>query len=309
MKKIIFILAAIALLLPCNNVAARKKSQKPLAEHVVFIGLDGWGSNQVKDDLDLMPTVKSLMDDGCYTFTKRSVMPSASAINWASIFMGVPTEMHCYNAWNSAKPVIPAYSVQENGMPVTIYTLLKQQRPDAVSGCVYDWDGIGYVCDTAAMTFHKLFPGVENYANIEKYTEAAVSDIKSQKPAFYTFYIGNVDHTGHAYGWESKEYDECLKHADNAIAMIVNALKDAGIYDDTIIIVTSDHGGKGHGHGNLTLEELETPFVICGKNISNKGQFERFMMQYDVPATIAYALGLQIPEDWRGRPMMEAFKK
>lgn len=309
MKKIIFILAAIALLLPCNNVAARKKSQKPLAEHVVFIGLDGWGSNQVKDDLDLMPTVKFLMDDGCYTFTKRSVMPSASAINWASIFMGVPTEMHCYNAWNSAKPVIPAYSVQENGMPVTIYTLLKQQRPDAVSGCVYDWDGIGYVCDTAAMTFHKLFPGVENYADIEKYTEAAVSDIKSQKPAFYTFYIGNVDHTGHAYGWESKEYDECLKHADNAIAMIVNALKDAGIYDDTIIIVTSDHGGKGHGHGNLTLEELETPFVICGKNISNKGQFERFMMQYDVPATIAYALGLQIPEDWRGRPMMEAFKK
>ena len=32
------------------------------------------------------------------------------------------------------------------------------------------------------------------------------------------------------------------------------------------------------------------------------------MMQYDLPATLAYALGLRIPPEWRGRPMTEMFQ-
>ena len=32
------------------------------------------------------------------------------------------------------------------------------------------------------------------------------------------------------------------------------------------------------------------------------------MMQYDTAATIAYILGLDIPDDWRGKPMNQIFK-
>ena len=37
--------------------------------------------------------------------------------------------------------------------------------------------------------------------------------------------------------------------------------------DDTIFILTSDHGGIDKGHGGKTMREMETAFIISGKNI------------------------------------------
>lgn len=74
----------------------------PIAGHVVLIGLDGWGAYSVpKAD---MPVVKSMMEHGCYTLQKRTVLPSSSAPNWASMFMGVPTKLHGYTQWGSKTP-------------------------------------------------------------------------------------------------------------------------------------------------------------------------------------------------------------
>ena len=56
------------------------------------------------------------------------------------------------------------------------------------------------------------------------------------------------------------------------------------------------------------MAHLETPFVLYGKNIRKGYVLEEPMMQYDLPATLAYALGVNIPKEWRGRPMMAMFK-
>lgn len=79
---------------------------KPKAQHVILVGFDGWGAYSFpKAD---MPNVKKLMADGCYTLDKRTVLPSSSAPNWASMFMGAPTEIHGYTTWGSQKPEIPS---------------------------------------------------------------------------------------------------------------------------------------------------------------------------------------------------------
>lgn len=88
----------------------------------------------------------------------------------------------------------------------------------------------------------------------------------------------------------------------------MKAVEDAGIADETIIIVTSDHGGIEKGHGGITLEEMRSPFVISGKNVKKGGEFAESMMQYDVASTIAYALGVEQPQVWTGRPMTQVFK-
>ena len=53
---------------------------------------------------------------------------------------------------------------------------------------------------------------------------------------------------------------------------------------------------------------LETPFVLYGRNIRKGYVLEEPMMQYDLTATLAYALGLRIPPQWRGRPMTAMFQ-
>lgn len=98
MKKLtftLFIALAVACLfsVPCNA--------KGKAKHVVFIGLDGWGSYSVpKADI---PHIKQLMADGSYTLEKRTVLPSSSAVNWASMFMGAGPELHGYTQWGDSR--------------------------------------------------------------------------------------------------------------------------------------------------------------------------------------------------------------
>ena len=310
MKRILLIalivLAGASLVASCGGV-------KPKAQHVIFIGVDGVSTPAFKDPalLARMPHVRMMMEQGSYTLGKRSVMPSSSAINWATIFNGLPTEQHGYGQWNSSKPEIPAVLDNGRGMPPTIYTLLREQRPDAETGCVYNWNGIGPLLDTTVIDYHLYDPGYhepENYS-MENYTkERAVKYILEKKPTFFTFYIGDVDEVGHRCGWESPEYYDCLEETDRMVGLILQAAKDAGIYDNTIFVFSSDHGGSGKGHGKLEMSHLETPFVLYGKNIRKGYVLDEPMMQYDLPATLAYALGVEIPKAWRGRPMTAMFQ-
>ena len=79
--------------------------------------------------------------------------------------------------------------------------------------------------------------------------------------------------------------------------------------DKSIIIFSSDHGGVGKGHGGKTLLEVEIPWVIYGKNIAPKGKLDTTIMTYDTAATIAYLLGLETPEFWRGKAVTEVLKE
>ena len=61
-------------------------------------------------------------------------------------------------------------------------------------------------------------------------------------------------------------------------------------------------GGINKGHGGKTMEEMETPFIIAGKNIKKGGAFEESMMQFDCASTIASVFNLEQPQVWIGRP-------
>ena len=74
MKRYLVLLLAIGLL------ATAAEAKKWRAKHVVVIGIDGWGAYSVPKAQDI-PNIRSLMDGGCYSLTKRSVLPSSSAIN------------------------------------------------------------------------------------------------------------------------------------------------------------------------------------------------------------------------------------
>lgn len=64
-------------------------------------------------------------------------------------------------------------------------------------------------------------------------------------------------------------------------------MKEAGRLDETIFIVTADHGGIDKGHGGNTMEEMEIAFIIAGKGIKSGYNFTESMMQYDCASTIA----------------------
>lgn len=283
-----------------------KAQTPPLAKHVVLIGLDGWASHDFEKAHDV-PNLLSLMNNGSYTMHKRSVIPSSSGVNWASMFMGAGPEVHGYTTWNSKSPDVSSMATNANGIFPTIFSLVREQHPDAETGCTYEWEGIKYIIDTLAISHLKYFK--EDWQSVERNCDHIVQYIIDKKPMLFIPVFDGIDSTGHSSGWYTESYHNYLARIDVCVGRIIQALKDAGIYDDTIIIVTGDHGGHEQGHGTLAMEDMESPFVVFGKKVQSGYLIEEPVVQYDIAATIAYILGLQTPSAWRGKPVLSVFKR
>jgi predicted AlkP superfamily pyrophosphatase or phosphodiesterase len=63
-----------------------------------------------------------------------------------------------------------------------------------------------------------------------------------QRPQFLTLYFDAVDHAGHAHGPDSPQVNQALRETDEAIARLVDGLRQRGLYDKINIIVLADHG-------------------------------------------------------------------
>ncbi len=300
MKQNINIIFTILLLFSAVNIT----SANTKAKHVILIGLDGWGSYSFEKAE--MPNVKKIMKDGAYTLEKRSVLPSSSAVNWASMFMGAGPELHGYTDWGSKVPDLPSRVTGKNNIFPTIFQLLRDENPNAEIGCIYDWAGIKYLVDTLSLSYYEQSPDYNIVP--EGLCNMAVKYIIDKKPDFAAIIFDQPDHVGHQAGHDTPEYYTTLTRLDGYVGKIVEAVKEAGMYDETIFIITSDHGGINKGHGGKTMQEMECPFIISGKNIKNGLLFNESMMQFDIASTIAYIFNLQQPQVWIGRPMIQVFK-
>lgn len=273
------------------------------AKHVILIGMDGWGAYSVEKAE--MPNVKKLMEEGSYTLKKRSVLPSSSAVNWASMFMGAGPELHGFTEWGSQKPELPSREISHYGLFPTIWGLFRDANPSAEMGYIYEWGGMKYLAEMQAMSMEREV-SVKN--NPRGCTDTSVDYIKKSRPAFLGIIFEEPDGVGHGKGHDTDAYYAKLKELDGYIGEIIKAVKEAGMLDETIFIVTADHGGIEKGHGGKTMREMETPFIISGKNVRKGYEFTESMMQFDCASTIAYIFGLKQPQVWIGRPMKQVFK-
>lgn len=273
-------------------------------KHVVLIGLDGYAGNTV--GAADMPVMKRMMDEGAWTLAARSILPSSSACNWATMFMGAGPEMHGYNTWGSSKPDFDPVGVSHYGMFPSIVGVLRDHDPDMDICVMYEWETIGSLYESAAADVNRHVPTDESRG--ERLTAEFTACLKERKPDFSMVIYDSPDHDGHAAGWGSEKYMSTLAVMDGYIARIVEAAREAGMYDDTVFIIVSDHGGIGKGHGGTTMAEMESPLVLFGRGVRRGHEIASAVMRYDTAPTIAYIFGAPCPDLWRGKPIREAFE-
>ncbi|HRQ24708.1 MAG TPA: alkaline phosphatase family protein, partial [Anaerolineales bacterium] len=115
-----------------------------------------------------------------------------------------------------------------------------------------------------------------------------------------------ADWMGHVYGWLSGEQLSVLFRADQALGNLLAELDARGIRDETLIIITSDHGGHGTIHGSTLPEDMTIPWVASGAGVQSI-TLSSEITTIDTAATAAYALNITIPAGWDGVPVYEAF--
>lgn len=70
----------------------------------------------------------------------------------------------------------------------------------------------------------------------------AVSMIKEFQPDLLMFHPANIDGMRHHYGLFNEHVNQALRDTDRWLGEIVQATKDAGVYEDTNFVLMSDHG-------------------------------------------------------------------
>ena len=102
-------------------------------------------------------------------------------------------------------------------------------------------------------------------------------------------------------------YDIGIRYADELVGKIVKILKDLDIYDDTLIMISADHGesqGELNVYGDHTTAchiVNRIPMIIKwpGKNWDK--EYNSFIYQTDIAATILKGAGQMVPNFWDGK--------
>lgn len=113
--------------------------------------------------------------------------------------------------------------------------------------------------------------------------------------------------------WEEQypDYLGCCHSLDYNFGRVVGVLKDKGIYDNTMLIYTSDHGnhfrtlssekspnGGTDDYKRTSFENtIRVPLIIKGKSFSGGKVEDKLVSLIDLPKTIMTAAGCEI-EDW-----------
>ena len=284
----------------CSNQKKGIQSIEPV-KHVIVIGVDAMSPDGITNANT--PVMDGIMKNGAFTLNARGVLPTSSSTNWASMVSGVGPAQHgvTSNGWERDDHTIPPMRTGLEDIFPTIIGVTRQQRPNIEMGAIYTWSGFGRLIERSALSYDTTQPSdVETLVQVKNY-------IKEKKPDFLFVHFDDVDHVGHDKGHKTSYFYDAVTTVDQQIGEIIQATKDAGTFDDTVFIISADHGGIGFGHGGETLDELEIPFLLYGKGVKAGYLIKNTVYTYDNAATAASLLGVNQPYAWIGKPVQSAF--
>jgi arylsulfatase A-like enzyme len=105
-------------------------------------------------------------------------------------------------------------------------------------------------------------------------------------------------------------YDGEIRYWDDRVAPVFAALRELGLWDETVIAVVADHGEEfgeeGHiAHGDdLSQAVLHVPFVLLGAGIGAPRRIPDTVSLADVAPTVLDLAGLPPPPGMDGRPLL-----
>lgn len=101
------------------------------------------------------------------------------------------------------------------------------------------------------------------------------------------------------------DYYALITHLDTQIARIIQALKDNGQYENTIIVYAADNGLAVGSHGLLGKQSLyehsmKVPLILKGPGVPKGKDFDAFAYIHDIYPTLSELAGIPKREDLDG---------
>ena len=106
------------------------------------------------------------------------------------------------------------------------------------------------------------------------------------------------------------QYDACIRSADRILWKFLKSLEDAGRLENTLVVITSDHGEEMYEHGSiehthsLYEECVRIPLIFVGPNVP-PGRVEQQVGLIDIYPTVLDLAGVDAGSQFQGRNVLE----
>jgi predicted AlkP superfamily pyrophosphatase or phosphodiesterase len=242
------------------------------------------------------PHLDSLWQNGAYSWSAQTVMPSVTLPVHNSMFRGVSPQKHGVGPDNIFVPKATEYpSMIDLAYNAGLHTAM-----------FYSWGQLRDLASPGKLRRSYLNEAIYGQDNDTDVARVATDYILEHGPDLTVLYLGDVDIFGHLSGWMSPEYIAAIEANDRAIGHLVTSLDDAGMRDQFTIIVLSDHGGHEKGHGTEMPEDMTIIWMMNGPGVKRGHSIQTTVGVRDTPSTILHLLDLPLPDVWEGKPVYDA---
>ncbi|MBQ9718844.1 MAG: alkaline phosphatase family protein, partial [Clostridia bacterium] len=217
-------------------------------KRVALIGVDGAGNffRQAQT-----PNLDRIFENGAAAYDVYTSIPSISAECWGAMLHGVTPDLHrLTNGIASSVPYDP-----ESLFP-SVFRIIRENDPDCELASFCNWNPINYGIIENGLGVHK------DTASDGPLCDKICDYLAEHDPKFLFVQFDEVDGAGHGHGYGTEKHLQQITITDGYIARIWEMYEKRGFADDTLFIVTADHGGFGHSHGGITEEEMRVMFAL-----------------------------------------------
>ncbi|MDY6934176.1 MAG: sulfatase [Spirochaetota bacterium] len=322
-----------------NPEIFKRISNKNRPPNVVFISIDALRADcvdSINNKYHLTPNIDSLAEDG-FVFSNHFVVS-----NWTrpSTIAMLSSRYASSTGVNQYYPPVSdeekEFFYHKSGIK-PVNSILKKHgyitRSIGNNSFIMDYTGIGVDLD-----FDELSEYETQWEDTIDITDEAISFIKNHsRRKFFLFINYNAPHS--AYIPPKKYLDPLRKrlknlhpwfraylgevaYTDDYFGRIVNELKKLKLYDNTIIVITSDHGEifsnkferspftdakPIYSHGQTQFdEELRVPLIIKPTADFSPSSIKSnsLVRSIDIAPTILEIMNITVPDDYQGKSLL-----
>ena len=240
----------------------------------IIIGYDGCRADILAIQDKQNNAISALLDDGAsinllycggVNYPEINTQDTSTAPGWCSILTGQWADVHG----------VTGNDIPKSMNAKTLMTTLTEDGVIDTASFITKWAGhfsrknATYLPEVQYCQDHALPVTFNKCDNDEASLQAAIEEISDPACSDFIFVIYEpTDSVGHGKGFSfnNPKYKEAFEKTDAYGFETLAAIKARETYEteDWLIIITSDHGGNGTGHGKESLQERMT-FVVMNR--------------------------------------------
>lgn len=229
---------------------------------VLIIGIDGCRPDALV--AANTPNIDKLIENSTYSLDAWNEGTTSSGPSWSAMLTGVWQNKHGVDD-NS-------FSGKNYDEYPHFFQYVEEYNSELNTASICQWNPINDQIAAPVADY------VKNVSSEEELVLETINFLTNNNPDALFLHFDNIDGAGHGngYGPTIPKYLEAIESVDTGVGRIVNALKQRTTYSDEkwLIIISTDHGGIGMGHGGNSMEERNI-FLICSGDGIPKLEIEK----------------------------------